>query len=342
MALTCTVVVPTYNRAGLLARLLESLGQQDIGADRFEVIVVDDGSTDGTWQLLTGIRMSFPLRAFWQRNQGPAVARNVAINAAAGDVIVTLDDDVIAAPDLLRRHLEAQAAEGDIAAFGTMAMAKGSRLSPWAAWESAMLYKQYEAMLQGRWTPTPRQFYTANASVRRNDLLAAGLFDPSFRRAEDVELAYRLHDRGLTFRFLPDAIVYHQPNRSYASWCRMAWQYGHYDIIMWRTRGRHHILPLIGHEFAHERQRPLQVMARLLVGRKKLMSLGITAASVVALASSMVGASHLARSAYSAIFNLLYWQGACDTLGGRDAFWAGIGLRQMPAQADLHPVDGPR
>jgi len=66
---------------------------------------------------------------------------------------------------------------------------------PWVRWEQEMLMKQYKALLRKDWPATARQFYTGNASVRRSHIVAAGGFDEGFRRAEDVELAYRLDKR---------------------------------------------------------------------------------------------------------------------------------------------------
>ncbi len=327
----CSIVVATYNRAAGLRRLLASLPRQDIGAGAFEVIVVDDGSTDGTWQMLTGLETPYRLRTLWQRNQGPGAARNAAIEAATGEIIVTLDDDVEPAPDLLRVHLEAHAAAaGPIAAIGAFALPAGAKLAPWGEWEFSGLQRQYEAMLRGDWAPTPRQFYTANASVPRAAYLAAGLFDPLFRRAEDVELAYRLRDHGVGFRFLPDAVIYHRPARSFASWQRMAWQYGFYDVLMWRQKNRRHVLRVIGHEFHHQRHPLLQQSARALVGRRRTLRTATWLAGRGANLMAAAGARRPAMPLYSAVFNLLYWEGVADSLGGRAAFLAGLEAWRRP------------
>src|SRR5688572_9472766 len=86
--LDCSVVVATFNRSAGLKRLLQALARQDVGFDRFEVIVVDDGSTDDTWTVLTAFDAPYRLRALWQNNQGPGAARNAAIEAASGSIIV--------------------------------------------------------------------------------------------------------------------------------------------------------------------------------------------------------------------------------------------------------------
>jgi GT2 family glycosyltransferase len=340
--LPCSVVVPTYNRAKSLVRMLHSLAQQDISPRDFEVIVVDDGSSDNTWQVLGRTPTPYRLRSLWQRNQGPAAARNAAIRVAEGELVVFVDDDVIAAPDLLRRHIEAHETQTSVVVIGLMALAEGAHLSPWAEWESYALYKQYQAMEEGRWAPTPRQFYTANASVRRSDLIEVGLFDPLFRRAEDVELAYRLRDLGLSFRFLSEAVAYHRPGRSYAAWKRMAKQYGYYDILMWQAKGRAHIIRVIGHEFVHQRHPALQWAARHLIGHRWRLSLATTAAGATAQVASWLRFKRGARAAYSVIFNLLYYQGVCDALAGREAFWPSLELWRAPEAGALAPARGDR
>ena len=89
-----------------------------------------------------------------------------------------------------------------------------------------MLYKQYEAMAQGDLTADHRQFYTGNASLRRETMRRVGGFDEQFRRAEDLELSYRLQAGGSRFIFSRSAIGYHYAERSFESWLRIARDYG--------------------------------------------------------------------------------------------------------------------
>jgi glycosyltransferase involved in cell wall biosynthesis len=328
----CSVVVATCNRVFLLNRLLESLGEQDVAADQFEVIVVDDGSRDGTPLLLQSARVPYRLRHFRQDNQGPAAARNLAINNARADVILTLDDDVVATPSLIRRHLELHQSAEHYAATGVMSLPSDKRLAPWLEWEAVTLDKQYQAMIRGDWAPTPRQFYTANASFRRQDAAAAGLFDTTFRRAEDVEMAYRMQDLGVQFEFLPDAVVFHEPNRSYKNWLRVPLLYGRYDVVMWR-KGRENILRSVREEFAHYRPAPLRALARLLVGRRLLLNSFISVAGKLAAVAGAAGMGRVCRPLYSAIFNLQYWQGVSEELGGRKAFWQAMDQGSTPSES---------
>src|SRR5262249_40164696 len=89
---TATVVIATHNRRELLARSLAALAEQTVPPASLDVVVVDDGSADGTSEWLGTLRPPFTLRSFRQTNQGPAAARNRGIEAARGAVILFLDD----------------------------------------------------------------------------------------------------------------------------------------------------------------------------------------------------------------------------------------------------------
>jgi len=316
----CSVIVATYNRSELLGKLLASLADQDIGPTAFEVVVIDDGSQDNTLDYLKSVKAPYAFRYKTQRNQGPAAARNEAISLATSNLVVSLDDDVMAAPDLLRHHVLAHQGREHLAAMGVMLLPPEKQLRPWLQWEAATLDKQYRHLRQGDWRATPRHFYTANASFGRDDALKAGLFDPRFRRAEDIEFAYRLEDQGGSFQFLPHAVVHHDPNRTYQEWLRVPLQYGHYDVVMGRE-GRRNVLRHAAWDYSR-RQAALKVAAHALVGRHRLIHGFNVVAAGVASAASLIAMPRVSRAAYSAIFNLQYWQGLSEGLGGRKAFWS--------------------
>jgi len=103
-----SVVIPTFNRCAVLASCLAALEQQSLAKDRFEVIVVDDGSSDGTERLCQGLRMPFPLVYLRQANAGAGAARKVGTEAARGEHLLLFNDDTIATPNLLAEHLRVQ------------------------------------------------------------------------------------------------------------------------------------------------------------------------------------------------------------------------------------------
>ena len=108
-----SVVIPTYNRRDLLKDLLLSLSSQTLPIDKFEVVVVVDGSTDGTLEMLAELETPFSLRSVYQKNAGlgsaihstgVSAARNRGVQHAQGPLVVFLDDDVAPSPSLLNEH----------------------------------------------------------------------------------------------------------------------------------------------------------------------------------------------------------------------------------------------
>ncbi len=162
-----SVVVPTFNRLLRLKRVLAALADQTVPGDRYEVIVVSDGSTDGTDEYLASA--PYPIVVAVQPNAGPAAARNRGAELARAELILFVDDDVIASRDLVEQHLASHSAVGgpELVVIGPMLNPPDFKMSSWIRWEQAMLYKQYGAMERGLFKPTFRQFYTGNASLPR-------------------------------------------------------------------------------------------------------------------------------------------------------------------------------
>jgi GT2 family glycosyltransferase len=325
---TVSVVTPTFDRRASLERLLGSLARQLFPADDFEVIVVDDGSSDGTVDHLRRARYPFALKFAQQPHRGPASARNLGVAQATGRLVLFLDDDVIAPPALVAQHVKAHAASPDSVVIGPMSPPEGWRRPSWIRWEEAKLRRQYDAMVAGVYRCTPRQLFTANASLPRDRFLASGGFDPAFIRAEDVELGYRLRDLGMRFVFEPAAEVIHFASRSFASWCRTPYQYGRNDVVMESRKG-HESLSAARHEFGS--RHPLtRLLARICVGRPPLAAGARGALGAIARASGWLGLEGASALALSALFNLLYWQGVCDELGGRRHVWTGSVVAASP------------
>jgi GT2 family glycosyltransferase len=261
--------------------VITALEQQAYPSDAYEVIVVSDGSTDGTHAYLEALRPRMPLRWFPQANRGPAAARNAGIQKAGGEFIVFIDDDVVPEPQLLAEHVRSHHEAGkDVVVLGPLLTPEGFEMTPWVRWEQEMLMKQYKALLRGDWPATARQFYTGNASLRRSHILAAGGFDEGFRRAEDVELAYRLANKGLDFVFNMQAVGMHFAERSFRAWLDTAYTYGRNDVIFARDRDQ-----------------------------KWLTWITSSALKLAADAATLLRASNIERRAYSGLFNLQYYSG---------------------------------
>jgi glycosyltransferase involved in cell wall biosynthesis len=317
-----SVIVPTFNRVGRLRQVIEALEQQQYPRDDYEVIVVSDGSTDGTNSYLESLHSPMQLRWLLQPNRGPAAARNAGVDQAIGDLIVFVDDDVVPQPSLLAEHMRAHCEAGrEVVVLGPLLSPEGFRMTPWVRWEQDMLMKQYKAIMRGDWEPSARQFYTGNTSLRRKHILTAGGFDESFRRAEDVELAYRLAIQGLDFVFTMRPAGMHFAERSFRSWLDIAYAYGRNDVVFGRDRRQPWIFEVAHREF-DQRNVLVRRLVRVCIGRPRKTTLAAHGLKFVADAATWIGADRVEKSAYSGLFNMRYYQGFCDELGNPHFFSA--------------------
>lgn len=314
-----TVVVPTFNRQDRLARVLDALGAQRC-EEPFEVVVVSDGSTDGTDEYLRELDTTLDLRGFFQPNGGPAAARNRGIEAARSELILFVDDDVIPASNLVQAHLDAHHRLGpDFVVIGPMRDPADHRMTSWVAWEQEMLAKQYDAMEAAQWRATARQFYTGNASLPTGLVRRAGGFDTDFTRAEDIELAFRLHDLGARFAYVAEATGWHYAERSYESWCAAAYAYGRNDVRFGRDRDRPQIFALIAWTFS-QRNHLLKMVALTAIHSTRLARAERWLFERLVVPYPSPRRRRIVRYALSAVYAERYYRGLTDEVGSsRDA-----------------------
>ncbi|MBA3865469.1 MAG: glycosyltransferase family 2 protein [Solirubrobacterales bacterium] len=204
-----SVVIPTHRRREALRRTLLSLGDQIVGPESFEVVVSVDGSEDGTLQMLSELDMPFALRWIAGERRGRAVACNAAIAEARADVLVILDDDMIAAPELIARHLEHHPPGSRACVLGAVPVGLIDS-SPLAARYVKDKFDAHLARLgDSEHLNRPRSFYTGNASVRTAVIREVGGFDEGFGfyGNEDVELALRLRAAAVRLDYDPRALA---------------------------------------------------------------------------------------------------------------------------------------
>jgi glycosyltransferase involved in cell wall biosynthesis len=206
---TVSVVIPTFRKREFLEPTLASLAAQTYPSEAIEVVVVDDCSEDGTIDYLRSLNMPFGLVAIAHEvNRGRSAARNTAVRAAKGDLIVFVDDDMRCEPDLIQRYVEFHDRRSGAVAIGNALTAPELG--------HATVYSYLDEMGVHRHEPgarvPARYFVTNNSSVARQPLLDVGLFDESFRRYgfEDTEIGFRLEDQaGLEFYYCAEAVAYH-------------------------------------------------------------------------------------------------------------------------------------
>ena len=210
-----SVVVPTFNRCAILRKTLLALASQTLPPEQFEVVVADDGSSDDTLVMLGGFRAPFALRVLRQPHGGANAARNLAIGAARGEIVLVTGDDMIPEPGFLEAHLRfhrTHPSELD-AVLGFIDWSPEITVTPFmrhiVSPEGA---QQFAFHLLRDASPDFRFFYTSNVSVKRS-LLARQpmLFDPDFTYPafDDTELGYRLVRQGMRIHFEPRAVTCH-------------------------------------------------------------------------------------------------------------------------------------
>ena len=201
-----SVVIPTYNRRPILEKCLLALeGQRPSGEiESYEVVVVDDGSTDGTPDWLRASSSRFPsVRLIEQRHGGPAEGRNRGVSHARGDVIVFIDSDLVVTPTFLACHAKALSSHW---------RHSGTRLC--FTYGAVINTANFEHPTQERhklrdlsWA----YFATGNVAIDRSVLERSGLFDTGFHLYgwEDLELGERLRQMGVELVRCPEAVGYH-------------------------------------------------------------------------------------------------------------------------------------
>jgi len=208
-SIAISVIIPTYNRAPVLKKCLEALSNQSIPINTYEVIVSDDGSTDDT-RIITENIVSDNLCSMyylWQSNRGANAARNNAIRASKGNILLFINDDTIAIPTMLEQHVQSHSRYPDenYAVLGRMTI---SEEVPYSIFSKLHLDANYD-LWKGKKELDWLAFYTCNVSVKKSFLLKHGLFEESIRYHEDLELSERLSHFGLKIIYNPEALGYH-------------------------------------------------------------------------------------------------------------------------------------
>lgn len=238
-----SVIVPTFNRSQMLLKCLRALERQTVLPQEFEVIVVDDGSTDDTEAVVARLTAPFHLKYVRQSNAGPGSARNEGIRHATGELVLFIGDDILADPRLLESHLMAHAtrSEPGLAILGHIDW------PPDLPRSAVMDFVCGPATLQFAYAFIPdlpaldfRFFYTSNISLKRQFLIEAAAdgvtFDPDFTAAafEDSEFAMRLTQRGLRIVYTADALAHHDHWMDLDSFSRREYAVGRMAVVFYR------------------------------------------------------------------------------------------------------------
>ncbi|MGH9075948.1 MAG: glycosyltransferase family 2 protein [Acidimicrobiales bacterium] len=205
------VVIPTFRRPGGLDRLVGALEAQTLPRSRFEVVVVDDCSGDGTRDRLEELSGATPLRLHvlaTAANGGPAAARNLGWRHSQAPVVAFLDDDCLPEPGWLEAGLAAMSAGAEVGIVqGRTAAPAGTSVWGLEDWYLYRVIDRPSPFLEG-----------CNIFYRRPALEAVGGFDEDIGYGEDTSLGWQVLDQGWERRFAAGAVVRHVVERRGWGW----------------------------------------------------------------------------------------------------------------------------
>jgi GT2 family glycosyltransferase len=198
-----TIQLCTYNRAHLLGRVLEACFEQTLSPNEYEVVLVNDGSTDETPAVIAQAqaRATCAFTVINQRNSGLAHGRNAGIAAASGERIILIDDDILPTPRFVEEHLATHAQHPKDVIRGAVINTESFDALPPPVYS----LKNYSG----------NYFWTSNVSVPLATIREIGGFNESFSEYgwEDIDVGLRLRARGLKSILNPKALVFHYKPR---------------------------------------------------------------------------------------------------------------------------------
>ncbi|MFA5146254.1 MAG: PqqD family peptide modification chaperone [Candidatus Omnitrophota bacterium] len=219
-----SVIVPVRNRERYIGPCLESILDQAIGEDRFEVIVVDNGSTDKTAQVIR----SYPVKYLYLERPSISASRNLGIRNSSGEYVAFIDSDSVADENWLREllggfdHPRVGGCGGKISVLDKDNKRLSTPLTP------------HERFIECNRSNLPRAF-TGNVIFKRRSLSRVGFFDETAQlelNGEDVDLSWRLHLAGYHLKYVDSAIVYHDSKLTIKDVCRIGYRKGQTNGFM--------------------------------------------------------------------------------------------------------------
>ncbi len=221
-----SIIIPAYNAADTISACVRALKNQTVAADRYEIIVVDDGSADNTAQRAAAAGA----RVIRQENAGAAAARNHGAQAARGEILLFTDSDCIPVPDWVARMV-APFADSSVAG------AKGVYKTEQSGFTPRFVQQEYQDKYDGMAQLSEIDFVdTYSAAYRRDIFLRMGGFDTAFPGAsvEDQEFSFRLAEAGYRLVFVPKAVVSHRHDPALTDYVRRKFFIGYWKNLVVR------------------------------------------------------------------------------------------------------------
>ncbi len=219
-----SVIVPAYNAVAVLPRCLAALEHQSIARSRYEIVVVDDGSTDHT----AAVAERAGAKVIRAAHAGPAAARNAGVRAAEGRLLLFTDADCEPAPDWIAQIARAF---DDPEVAGVKGVYRTRQTALTARFVQQEYQDKYDRLAR---QPAIDFIDTYSAAYRRDVFLGSGGFDTAYTApsVEDQELSFRLVAQGRRLVFVPDAIVGHQHDATPLEYLRRKYSIGYWKALL--------------------------------------------------------------------------------------------------------------
>jgi glycosyltransferase involved in cell wall biosynthesis len=235
-----SIIIPTYNRKDLLGQTLKSFSEQTYPRTKFEVVIIDDGSTDGTDMFIQEFSKSldYSLKYFKQKNKGRGAARNKGVELASGEIVFFTGDDCISDPRLLEEHNRnyQETKNNNCGVLGYTTIHPDIEDTPLIEY----LYMSghqfgYQALVHGK-EISFEYYYTTNLSLPREKFIEIGGFEEEFpyEAFEDIELGYRLTSIEFKVLYNKNAVTYHKHPVDLCSLTRRSIHIGESAILFYQ------------------------------------------------------------------------------------------------------------
>jgi glycosyltransferase involved in cell wall biosynthesis len=208
--LKVSVVIPTRNRSRLLDKTIEHIEAQTISRDQYEVIVIDNDSSDDTRRIIEKKSKAYSnIRSGFQEKPGAAGTRNTGLRLAKGKLVLFVDDDVHAEPSLIEAHWNRHLQKPTASFIGAVSIPWGDTKEPF--WRYLRDHRIFNPYTPSKGPIDFSYYHTCNVSTPTDVLLKVGGFNEAFSiyGMEDIELGYRLEKAGSQMMFAPEAKAIH-------------------------------------------------------------------------------------------------------------------------------------
>lgn len=327
-----SVVIPTHNRSEILPRILGSLAHQTAPAEEYEVIVVADGCQDDTVATVRSLRLPYAVRVLEQPASGAAAARNRGAAVATAPVVLFLDDDMEARPQLVAAHLEAHRAHPGGVVLGSF---QPSELGRTSRLPTIMVNLWWADRFAEIGRPEHRftcfDLFTGNVSLSRALFDAVGRFEEGFhqRAGEDYELGVRLLKQWVRFRFVREAASVHGDVPTEERSVRRAFAEGRGHVVIVRKHPEMFTALPLGRYFSEPPSPGLRPWLRPGSWGGAVVPCLLR---VLLAVSERLGLRRIWRDAHNLAYDCAYWRGVLEELGS----WADLErlAQEMPLQPE--------